>query len=617
MKLLSGLTLVAALCATVANAATFQDGLSAYTANRVADAETIYAAVIADPNASAGDRTESARELGRIAWLIDRDEPRALRWLETALTNGDRPCLTGALWLRVQREANRAADAFAAQDRFLALCHNEADDADLVRLQAARAGLEVAAGQTGEARTATLTRVAADLAALDAATRVGLAANQLVLGLGLSQGDPEAALGGWRAYLWLAGERDAPLALEAWQGRVSGLFRSALKPDAAAADQAALVELLMRTGFADEARRLAADARLAERAVDDPAWRRAAAYLRLRDQIDAAGLAENRKLARGGARDGRDYTRALKNALKAAAEAAGVSSDPTALATAFGIYGTDPGGETSGYPSWHAGHLVQDERRSVDQYGRHGEVRFVVIDNMISNGFESWLWDGRAAAGGWATSDTIVQVRPGYARAPLRAWQQINDTPVRKRLLEQLAKDEARDAEVLARQPVAYLPGLSTRLNLQAIEQILARARQMAAGGSQEDVRAAFLQEYGRAVVQYSIFVHEGRHTLDRLSRERIDKNLLEYRAKLSELALSDYPRLSLANIDADTIGSDTLHGRGNTLIMKAFGEWVAAHPGEVAGYDAAKPALMQLDKLTDEQIRAIARSLDPWAAAT
>ena len=59
----------------------------------------------------------------------------------------------------------------------------------------------------------------------------------------------------------------------------------------------------------------------------------------------------------------------------------------------------------------------------------------------------------------------------------------------------------------------------------------------------------------------------------------------------------------------------DAIDGRGNTLVMKAFGEWFAAHPGEVAGYDAAKPALMQLDKLTDDQIRAIARSLDPWAA--
>lgn len=616
MKLLSGLTLVAAFGATVAHAATFQDGLTAYTANRVAEAETIYQAVAADSAASARDRSDAARELGRIAWLIDRDEPRAAQWLETALAAGDRPCITGALWVRIAREAKHADRGFAAEDRFLAMCPNDVEDADGVRLQAARAGLEAAAQASGAARTSALARVAADLGALGPVARAGLSANQLLLGLGLSQGDPETALAGWRGYLWLAGDHDAPQALAGWQGRVDPLFRSALKPDAAVSDQATLVELLMRTGFVDEARRLAADARLAEHAATDPAWRRAAAYFRLRDAVDAASLAENRKLARGGARNGRDYAKALKAALKAAADSLNVANAPASFADQFGLFGTDVGGETSGYPSWHAGHLVQDDRRAVDQYGRHGEIRFVVIDNMVSNGFETWLWDGRAGAGGWATGEVIVQVRPSYANGPLRAWQQVTDTPVRTRLLEQLALDEARDAEVLRSQPVAYLPGVSTRLDMQANEQILARARETAAGRGEEAVRAAFLEAYGRAVEQHSIFIHEGRHTLDRLSGERIDKNLVEYRAKLSELALADYPRLALSNIDAETIGSDTLHGKGNTLIMKAYGDWIAAHPGDVAGYDASQPAMMQIDKLTDAQIRAIARSLDPWASA-
>jgi hypothetical protein len=33
-------------------------------------------------------------------------------------------------------------------------------------------------------------------------------------------------------------------------------------------------------------------------------------------------------------------------------------------------------------------------------------------------------------------------------------------------------------------------------------------------------------------------------------------------------------------------------------------------------GFDGAVPALAQLDKLTDDQMRAIARSADPLAAA-
>ena len=101
---------------------------------------------------------------------------------------------------------------------------------------------------------------------------------------------------------------------------------------------------------------------------------------------------------------------------------------------------------------------------------------------------------------------------------------------------------------------------------------------------------------------------------LDQASRERLEDQDLEYRAKLSELALADYPRLALSSIDADTIGTSTAHGRANSRIMKAYGEWLAAHTAEVQGYDSSKPVLAQLDRLSDGQIRAVARSLDPWA---
>jgi hypothetical protein len=38
------------------------------------------------------------------------------------------------------------------------------------------------------------------------------------------------------------------------------------------------------------------------------------------------------------------------------------------------------------------------------------------------------------------------------------------------------------------------------------------------------------------------------------------------------------------------------------------------AHRAEIAGLDATRPLLPQLDKLTDEQLRAAARSMDPYA---
>jgi hypothetical protein len=616
MKLLSGLALAGGVVALgAAPPPSFLDGLSAYTANRVGEAETTYAAVAANPGASARERSASARELGRIAWLIDRDAARALARLDEAAAAGDRPCVTGALYIRVLREAEQAERAEAAEARFLPLCPDDPDDGDSVRLQAMQTGLGLAASQAGADRAATLTRVEADLGALSEAGAVALAANRARLGLGLLKGDPAEALAGWRGYFWLTAEEDAPQALSAWRGKVANLFEAGLAAQATPADQAALVELLMRVGFDREARRLATDANLASRAGDNPAWRRAAAYFRFRDTVEAATLELNRGLARGGSRDPSPYETAVKGAMAEAAASLGVQPSLKAMTEQFGLFGTL--GLTSNYPSLHAGHVIQDERRAVDQYGRHGDIRYVAIDNMMTNGFESWLWDGRAAAGGWASEEdginVVVQVRPLYATGPLEAWQLTQDTPARRRFLADQAEHERRDAAVLARQPAAFLPGLRDRLDLQVNAQILARARQIAAGGGEAELRAAFLAEYKRAVDQHSIFIHEGRHTLDHLSGERIDDKLLEYRAKLSELALADYPRLALSAIDADTIGTDTPHGRGNTLIIKAFGEWTAAHASEVAGYDPSQPALLQLDKLSDDQIRLIARSLDPW----
>jgi hypothetical protein len=38
------------------------------------------------------------------------------------------------------------------------------------------------------------------------------------------------------------------------------------------------------------------------------------------------------------------------------------------------------------------------------------------------------------------------------------------------------------------------------------------------------------------------------------------------------------------------------------------------AHRAEVTGLDAARPLLPQFDKLTNDQMRAAMRSMDPWA---
>jgi hypothetical protein len=70
-------------------------------------------------------------------------------------------------------------------------------------------------------------------------------------------------------------------------------------------------------------------------------------------------------------------------------------------------------GKTGGFESIHLGHIIRSERVPVEQYGRHAEVNYLVVDNMISNGYESWLWDGDAMDGGW--TETGPRYRPSEA----------------------------------------------------------------------------------------------------------------------------------------------------------------------------------------------------------
>jgi hypothetical protein len=342
-------------------------------------------------------------------------------------------------------------------------------------------------------------------------------------------------------------------------------------------------------------------------------WRKAAGYFDARRELVATILASNRRVARGGKAS--DFKQAAGRASAKLISAAGLQGDPQrALRQAYGLYGQV--GETDGHASVHYGHIVQDECRTIQQYGHRGDVDFIALDNMVSNGFNSWLWDGRAAAGGWASpGPVIVQVRPEYTSGPLSAWSLFSGGRERQRLAERQKERERSDVAALKTKDVAYLPGLGDRLRIQVAQQVGEQARRKAGDGT--GLRRAFLDEYWRAAFQQSILAHEGRHALDQklvtgLARLR-DSNL-EYRAKLSELALADYPRLALLSINDSTIGSGNAHGEANEKVLRAYVEWIRKNTARISGYDPALPPLVQLDRLSDGQIRAVARSLDPIA---
>ena len=573
------------LAAAPSHAATLSEALEAYRTNKVEQAEQGFRAVLADSAAAARDKGSAARELARIAWLIDGKSDAALAHIAAAARTRSQPCATALLETRILREAGRQDKAIARGGALLEACDDPAQDEEL---RVALAAMHLDLAESPAARASHLSAAASLLSTLSGDAASGPAAARTRLRWALLSDDAEEAQRGWRDYFWLS-DTDAPQALGA--ANATAAFAAALRPDAAKADRVKLASLLIRAGFGEEARGWAEIFGLADSRSPDPARRRIAAYYAQTDRIRAAALAVNRGLAHG-RRDEATLAKVTDEATDALLAEIGPSADPRqAIIDAYGLHWSI--GMTSGFPSLHMGHVVEDRRETVTQYGHRAQVRFLSLDTMVANGYESWLWDGSAATGGWSGGGTIVQIRSEYLRNPIAL--------------------AAADVAALKDGSVATLRGLADRLRLQLADRIDAAAR---AKAGEEGARRAFLEEAWRAYIQRAITTHEGRHAIDQAmaaDSAKLDSADLEYTAKLAELSFSDYPRLAFIAINSGVSGA-TAHDRAGARIMRLYADWIAANAGKVPGYDPALPPLAQVDKLSDDQIRAIARAADPLA---
>ena len=268
-------------------------------------------------------------------------------------------------------------------------------------------------------------------------------------------------------------------------------------------------------------------------------------------------------------------------------------------------------GKTEGIFNLVYGHRVADEVRTIEQYGHRGTLNFVQIDGMISGGYATWVTHGEMGTGGWIGKEgAVYQIRPMYADTPLRLWRRITDPVERARADEEMQRETTRDRERAAHDAIVSLPGLVMRLRQQYGDAL--RARLTAEGLKGTALRDAFLRTAAADKLASSIWAHEGRHSIDRPAGISKSEEL-EFRAKLSEVVFAPAPRTALGSI-LSPIGGKGAHGIANERVLKGVAAWIRAHAAEIADFDASAPALTQLDRLSDDQMRAAFRSLDPLA---
>ena len=261
------------------------------------------------------------------------------------------------------------------------------------------------------------------------------------------------------------------------------------------------------------------------------------------------------------------------------------------------------------------GHRVVDETIPIEQYGYKADLRYILLDTMVSNGYSSWFWDGKLMIGGWAAGSTIAEVRRGGLVQAFDFWRKIIDPQERDKEEELIEKETALDESLARDNPYGFLPGLARRLRLNVARRIYDSVK--AQGYEGDDLCVAFVAEYVRLHTEYSTIGHEGRHAIDQLhfpeEFKRWSLAEREFRAKLSQIIFASDPALAL-NIFNRLIGHSISHGQADEHIMKLIVEWMQAHSDEIAGIDTSRPMLPQFDLLSNDQIRAFFRGLDPLA---
>jgi hypothetical protein len=380
----------------------------------------------------------------------------------------------------------------------------------------------------------------------------------------------------------------------------------------------AFADLLMRTGFLEPLK----DYLMLQHAPRDPSrdsgWSTVSAYLAFRERLDPFILEHDRAYARGSRSSEEVYEDGLRAILaETARELRPAGGDPRAiLREEFGLFGTEPG-KSNGVSGIHLGHVVDDRRRNVEQDGRTGSIRLIVLDNMVHNSFSSWLMDGASGVGGWAADgDTIVQVRPRYVLLIDEYSQVSRSGPARDRAIEEIRRLRAADREIAKDEPIAFLPGVRAALRLLGIDTLVASIPRDKSEGERDQL---FRRAYWDALISSSIIAHEGRHVLDQAQYSgscALSSEELEYRAKLSEIRFAPVAQLALSSIFSPLFGGTSGHGKANKRLMEDYARWIEKHGPQVAGYVVGVSPLEQLDRLSPAQIVEVANALEPRAAA-
>ncbi|WP_417464523.1 hypothetical protein [Kordiimonas sp.] len=267
------------------------------------------------------------------------------------------------------------------------------------------------------------------------------------------------------------------------------------------------------------------------------------------------------------------------------------------------------------------GHQLASETTTISQHGVQADITALSVGFMAARGFEVFVLGSHAPGRGWNSDEGLVQLagseaaEAGGVQTGAALWQRCGTGVDGAKRAYEIRDISRGDEALLGDKKVAYLPGLKTRLEWQACRALLHMLKR--SGLEKERIEGAFTAEADFAITEGQVNGYQARFAIERAKAgegaEAPSDATLEYRARLAMIIKSPRPRFALSGtILLPGIGGDTAEGQANAEVLEGLIAWMEKHASEVVAYDKNRPALLQLDHLSDEQIIKAARGLDP-----
>jgi hypothetical protein len=258
------------------------------------------------------------------------------------------------------------------------------------------------------------------------------------------------------------------------------------------------------------------------------------------------------------------------------------------------------------------GHIVNQEKAIIEQYGYKPEFTFTDIDMMTCYDNYGWFCEDQAT-GGWATEDEFIRIREVYLYGPVEAWKVITDTVERQKI-------ESKIADFVSQSNTDNIPeqarGLEIKLKFDALNDLYDKLASQGLIG--KELKLAFLSTYENYRLEASIMAHEGRHSIEKKyfaeDYQKWPIEEIEFHAKLSQIVFAPEPRFELGDMVNDL--GESGHGLANKKIVDIAINWIKNNHEKMNRYSPDKSAFSQIYLMTNEQIKECYQSEDPLFAA-